>query len=66
MRWRECRLRRFNKLRYFYGIRSINMCIEDKNPKILDNAELELVTAVYQVDCLANTPRMLSQYTKDA
>ena len=51
MRWRECRLRQFNKLRYFHWMRLIDMYYEDKksnkiSTKILDSDEFELMTAV--------------------
>ena len=44
------RLRPFNKLRRFHGIRSIKMCYEDKNQseirtKILDSGEFAHLTA---------------------
>ena len=50
MRLIECRLRPLNKLRCFHGIRSINMCYEDRNlskipTKILDSGEFEHLTA---------------------
>ena len=70
IRRRECKLRPFHKLWYFRGIRSINMCYEDRNSnkistKILDSGEFELMTAIYQVSSLANTPSMLGQYTRE-
>ena len=54
VRWRECRLRPFNKLRYFHWMRLIDMYYEDRNSnkmstKILDSDEFELMTAVNQV-----------------
>ena len=62
MRRREYRLRQFNKLQYYYGIRSINICYEDRDSNksstnILDSGEFELMTAVYQVGSLANTQK---------
>ena len=46
----ECRLRPFNKLQCFHGIRSIKMYFEDRNSskiptKILDSGEFEHLTA---------------------
>ena len=50
MRLIGCRLRLFNRLRCFYGVRSIKMCFEDRNSskfptKILDSCEFEHLTA---------------------
>ena len=61
------RLRPFNKLWCFHGIPSIKMCYEDRNlskipTRILGSGEFEHLTAGRFV----NSPRMLSQYTKDA